>query len=1230
MRLTKLEVHGFKAFADHTEFLFERGVTAIVGPNGSGKSNVSDAVRWVLGEQRARAMRGAKMEDVIFHGSSARKAVNMAEVSLHFENNDGELPVPFKEVVLTRRLLRSGESEYLLNRAPCRLRDIQDLVRGTGLGADSGVVIESRMIDALLSDRPDDRRELFEEAAGVGLYRDRRRSAERRLDETTVDLARLDDLIAEVQSQVRSLSRQRRRAERHAELIARRFQVELSLATREMAAWRDELAALDERLIELKAGVPDADDAIQGAESAREIAHSARATAEGRRVELARLAMEQRDKTQKLERELAVSEERQRSTMQRRERAEEERRENEAFGRRLREDRDRAATDRSTLERELAEAGEALAERVTIEQSTREAVQRARAVLDQLERQVREHRDQARRLDLDRESAGREHAETEQRQEALEVERERLADVLASAERELIAASEQVILTAGNARDTQMALEGARLAAVTARTADAESRSALAAAVGTRTALEGRRNALEALERERVGLAPSAAKLLRERERFGAGAVLGPLTDFVTADGEAAKLVERYLGATMHAIVVRDADAARAVRRWHAETQPGPLLLLPLDVVAEMGADDDALAASVQASGPALRWVRALLGKVRAVDGGEAFVDDRGAVFLPGTVSGPGPLQRRAELTRLEADLATADAARDAAAMAADAARLALSEAERAQSAAVEASNRAQQESRRADEVQREVERRRERADREVQQAITLAEKLATRLGELDARTRQLADQAAAMGARAGEADTQIAEARTEMSAAESEQEQAREARATWQVAQAQAQARLSVAIDREKRLVEEDSTAAARMESLANELSTLSNADQQLAQQLDDWRTTLHTEQQLQADADGRLADAERAVATATAELDTAESLLDETRRRSSALSEQLHGAQLRHTELSGRREAIRQRLETEWRRSLEDLLAGFEELDVETDLLRTEAAQLRASLDELGPVNPLAIEEHEEEQRRLEFLTSQRNDLVAAKQSLHQAIREIDSTARELFLATFSQVRENFRQIFLTLFGGGECDLRLENPDLPLDCDIEIHASPRGKKTQRIHLLSSGERALVALSLLFGIFLTKPSPFCLLDEVDAPLDDQNIGRFVKMLNQFKSRTQFIVITHNPRTTTEAADAVYGVTMQEPGISSIVSVRLRGGAAIDEAAAASSAAAASEAAATEAAATEAAGIEAATLEAAADAAEVEDLVAPMVGDESVAVEEPVNEDEPDITPTPA
>src|SRR5438477_4555822 len=242
--------------------VFEPGVTAIVGPNGCGKSNVSDAVRWVLGEQRARALRGAKMEEVIFQGSSARRPVNLAEVSLRFENDDGTIDIPFREVVITRRLSRSGESDYCLNGSACRLRDIHDMVRGTGLGADSGVVIESKMIDALLSDRPDDRRELFEEAAGIGRYRDRRRTTERRLEETVADLTRLDDLINEVYTQVRSLARQRRRAERHSEIMARRFTIEIALAKREMDAWHDELQRLDERVRTLRAAAPRAEESV--------------------------------------------------------------------------------------------------------------------------------------------------------------------------------------------------------------------------------------------------------------------------------------------------------------------------------------------------------------------------------------------------------------------------------------------------------------------------------------------------------------------------------------------------------------------------------------------------------------------------------------------------------------------------------------------------------------------------------------------------------------------------------------------------------------------------------------------------------------------------------------------------------------------------------------------------------------------------------------------------------
>jgi chromosome segregation protein len=1158
--LTKLELQGFKSFADTTYLAFEPGVTAIVGPNGCGKSNVSDAVRWVLGEQRARLLRGAKMEEVIFQGSSARRAVNVAEVSLHFDNSEGQLPIAFKEVVITRRLSRSGESDYLLNRAPCRLRDIHDLLRGTGLGGDSGVVIEAKAIDALLSDRPDDRRELFEEAAGVGLYRDRRRSTERRLEETTLDLARIDDLIGEVQSQVRSLARQRKRAERHAELMSRRFSVELTLASREMQAWHQELQMLEGRVAELRDTVPTAEADVSEHEVRRDIAHSARTAAEAQRAELARLAGTQRESAQRLRGEIAVAEERQRNALMRRQRAEEEQREGEALGERVQADRERAVAERARLESEVQEAAAELGRRATAEEASRRAVSELRTAVDAADRLVRESRDQLRRLEIDREGAARELDEIEQRAATLESERAVLSDAADSVTREMSAADEALELAKSAVDQAEAALAQARQAMNDAKENEAIARHELFRADEAFTALEGKVHALESLERERVGLAPAAARLLRERAQFGDGAVLGPLSDFVNASAASALLVERYLGATVHAIVVRDREAAETIRRWHASSNPGALLLLPLDSVRETvdGNGGGQLVADVEAAAPAQSWVRALLGNVRALDEGAAFVDARGAVWLPGASGGPGPLRRRAELFALRAELVASESARQTASAAADAARIALNAASEAVSAASEEAANLQQALRRANEQRAELARRVQRAEREVADATALAGRLEARADELRERLATIDESAAELSRVIDRRDAAVNDTRSRLAEAERAQDEAREHRTAGQVAEAQAQARLQVASDRERRLAEEVTSASARLASLEHELSTLAESDRSLAEQMAAWQLDLDARDATLHDTDDRLAAAEEAVRVADEGLTEAEHTLDDVRRRAHQLADELHHAELRFTELSGRRTAIRERLETEWRKPLDDLLQTFSPVEVDDETLRNEVEQLRAQLESLGVVNPLAIEEHEEETKRLDFLTSQRADLAEAKNSLALAIREIDATARELFLATFTQVRENFRQIFMTLFGGGECDLRLENPDAPLDCDIEVHASPRGKRTQRIHLLSSGERALVALSLLFGIFLTKPSPFCLLDEVDAPLDDANIGRFVRMLNQFKSKTQFIVITHNPRTTTEAADAVYGVTMQEPGVSSIVSVRMRG-AAVEE-----------------------------------------------------------------------
>src|SRR5688572_15248316 len=401
---------------------YENGVTAIVGPNGCGKSNVSDAVRWVLGEQRARLLRGQKMDEVIFQGSTARRPVNIAEVSLHFDNSDGELPVAFREVVVTRRLSRSGESEYLLNRAPCRLRDISDLLRGTGLGADTGVVIEARMIDALLSDRPDDRRELFEEAAGIGLYRDRRRSTERRLEETTGDLQRLDDLIAEVQSQVRSLSRQRKRAERYSELTSRRYQVEIALAAREMASWREELSRLEARVAELRGLIPRMEEVVREQEAARDAAHDSRAAAEAQRAELTRLVAVQREQVQQIRAEMAVAEERQRNALVRRQRAEAEATQGVELREQLASDRKEASEERARHQEHLRDANETLVTLSEREDTSRSGVAAARASLEQEERALREIQDSVHEADLARERTQRELDENAERASLLERE----------------------------------------------------------------------------------------------------------------------------------------------------------------------------------------------------------------------------------------------------------------------------------------------------------------------------------------------------------------------------------------------------------------------------------------------------------------------------------------------------------------------------------------------------------------------------------------------------------------------------------------------------------------------------------------------------------------------------------------------------------------------------------------------------------------------------------------
>ncbi len=1150
MRLSRLELAGFKSFAGSVELPFELGVTAIVGPNGCGKSNISDAVRWVLGEQSPRLLRGGKMEDVIFQGSTGRRPVNVAEVSLVFDNSDGSLPIAYQEVVVTRRLSRSGQSDYLLNRSPVRLRDIQDLLRGTGLGADAAVVMEAKMIEALLSENAEERRALFEEAAGIGLYRDRKKSTERRLEETAADLARLEDLIAEVQTQVRSLARQRGRAERYGKMIEERFGIAMTLVRRELEDFDLSLGALGVRARELAEQLPAARVRLDDAQHHREARVQARHTAEARRTEVERRLGDAKLEVGRLESDLALAAERLSNAAQRRQSAADERVQAERRAAQAKREHEAAGAERTAAERDLAAVQGELGARTGEEDNVRGLLTAERGAVRELEEALQRHAETARALEIEGGALDRERSELREQLALAADERKERDAVAKQAARDAESAAQRVSRDAQAAVRAVEGLQHARRHVGTLHDQELSARSARRQTEAALAQLEARRDALSELDRQHVGLAPAAQALLKARKAFGDG-VLGPLADFVRTSRRDAELAEQLLGDWLHAVLVRDASVIDAIRAWHSEAQPGPLVLLPCVPGPRLGADGHPLQDELRVDGPAAAWVRALLAGHEVIGAG-ALRRANGAVFLDSGTPAAGPLQRRAELEALEKEVreATTNLARVRAAEESTLKELAAAEA--SLTAAGQAAEQARRAELEAGAEKGEADRGLIHARRQAEEAAGQVERFTRRLTEVETRLSALHVELQEREVERLRSAEQLSAERAGLADLEAQQEAAREQRVRWQVEAAQVEARLAAATERAKRADAEASGSREQGAARAEEIARIEHETATLTTQRAQWEDTLQERRLALTKLETAAKDAEAQVGMTDADLGQAEGALDQARKALAALGEEEHRLQLERTEVEGRKRGLIERVETEWRKPLDTLLADAPEVSGVGDLewLRQENDRLRGAIDAVGPVNALAVEEHAEETKRLEFLQTQRDDLVTARNSLQQAAREIDQTAKTLFLDSFSKVREHFRGVFQTLFGGGECDVRLASEDEPLESEIEIHAAPRGKRTQRIHLLSSGERTLVAVSLLFAIFLAKPSPFCLLDEVDAPLDDANVGRYVRLLTQFKDSTQFIVITHNPRTM-QAADAVYGVTMQEPGVSTIVGVRL-------------------------------------------------------------------------------
>ena len=1153
MKLTKLELSGFKSFADTVALTFEEGVTAIVGPNGCGKSNVSDAVRWVLGEQSARLLRGGKMEDVIFQGSTGRRPVNITEVSLYLDNATGDLPIAYQEVVITRRLSRSGQSDYMLNGSPVRLRDIHDLLRGTGLGGEAGVVIEAKAIDRLLSDRPDERRALFEEAAGIGLYRDRKHSSERRLEETAQDLQRVEDLIAEVQSQLRSLARQRGKAERHGKLLEEKFAVQLTLARRQLDRLANDVREMDARFAELTELLPHRRRRLADTEHRREEAARVRQDAEARRTELDHRLAAVRVELSRLEGDLALAGERLANAAARRLRAAEERGQMEGRAEQAAGEAESASAERAAAESDHGRIQQELAARAAEEEAGRQRLAGERQAVRQWEHDLQQQVQAHRALEGERTALEQELIELRERAGHADAHRRTLRNELAGAERHRDHLVERAGFLAYEARQVAEAGDRARHVVAETREHEAMDRAARRQAEEALAQLAARRAALVELERDRVGLAPAAAALLAARDRFADGEILGPLSDYVSTGQADAELAERLLGEWMHAVLVRSEETVAAVQAWHAEAQPGALVLLPIDPGPATRAPEHLpLDQRLEVQPPALEWVRTALAGSAILDGaGRVLRRASGAVFLSGAGAPTGPLRRRAELAALAHDVDRAEAVLRTATESLDATTRRLAEAEQALATAAAAAEQARTAERQAAAAREDGLRIVANLGRELAESDSQVARMAERLQQAERRLAEI--DAALVEGDVGRArlEEALGNGRGVLAELEAAQEAAREQRLHWQVQEAHVAARLRSATERLERSARQRAEAQQGIVTLEAELAQLDTDAAAVAARQAEWQQARTEREAEAARLEHAAGEAETALADASESLTMAERDLAAARQEVESLGEESHRLQVQLTESAGHRRSIIQRVETEWRKPLDELLATAPMLtDLDLATLETESERIVAQLESIGPVNPLAVEEHAEESKRLEFLIAQRDDLVSARQSLIQAIREIDGTARAMFLETFTAVQSHFQHVFQTLFGGGECELRLADPDDPLESDIDIHAAPRGKRTQRIHLLSSGERTLVAVSLLFSIYLTKPSPFCLMDEVDAPLDDANVGRFTRLLEEFKLTTQFLVITHNPRTM-QSADAVYGVTMQEPGVSTIVGVRL-------------------------------------------------------------------------------
>lgn len=1183
MKLKKLELYGFKSFAQRTEIVFDEGITGIVGPNGSGKSNIGDAVRWVLGEQSAKTLRGASMSDVIFNGTQKRKPLSYCEVSLVFDNDDHALAMEAAEVMVTRRVYRNGESEYYLNRTACRLKDVVDLFRDTGIGKEGYSIIGQGRIDEILSRKSEDRRQVFEEAAGIVKFKARKEEADKKLQRTLENLERVDDILDELTKRLKPLEEQSRNARVYLELSTELKDLDLNLFLIRSDRARARLSELESELLTVQTILADTESNLTDKTTRRDETQNRIDQLEEAITKARTELMECAEHVHESQKKLSALQSRRETRSENRQRIV---REQEEAQERLAE----IEKDHARIQADVEKQHSLIADAEQILRATQEAAEKAQAkekeadaaleaqkaaVIDQMNR-LSDVRNDKTRLNTMQAQMETRLTEIEESSGALQEQEAALREALTAVEKQLETENQ-------HQQQCQEKLAQARQASDEADAAYANLRADVEKQSADMQAAASRHNVLTEMTRDMEGYNMAVRRAMTYAKQRGLTGVKGVLAQLMTVPQAYETAIDMALGAAQQNIVTDTEETAKELINYLRQNRLGRATFLPMSAIRGKtlyGNERNALklpgclgvASELVQCAPEYRGiVENLLGRTVIADnldhgipimraGNHAFrlVTLEGDVMHSGGSMTGGSAQskvsnllsRERELKELTAKLQTGRAELDKCRQELAQRQQMAQEKRQKVSDAVNALHQQEiavaREQARRESVFADLNTHLQRMQETEQARVQLHQSLEDIRQQLETiehqRTGAQGDQSA-MEQKTIAMQNALVKARAEASA-ENDRLMVR----TLQLSDL----RHGLSdLERDEAHAQQDQTQILReqerREQLLHEMDELDAIDENDMKR-EETESARRQKEQLRQESAAQAIEQRRS--QAQSDLRDILSDMENLHEAYNRDSEKLHKTELAKARIEGDQKNLQNRIWDTYKLTY----AGAEEFrrtpfdEKESD---RRAAELQGQIRALGTVNVGAMEEYAETKARVDDLTAQQQDLKRAEMDLRELIERLLIQMRSTFVENFSKMQGYFAETFTRLFGGGHAELKLMDPDDPLNCGIEVNAQPPGKKLQLLSLLSGGERALTAIAILFAMLKLKPTPFCILDEIEAALDDANIGYYADYLKEYSKSTQFIVVTHR-KGTMERCNSLFGVAMEEQGVSRMVSVSLQ------------------------------------------------------------------------------